>query len=284
MNDLVRHRYADGKITKATDKLAVEEPLEIILDYPKQATCARLTLAVTMRTPGLNEKQNDKNRSDEELAAGFLFAEGIIKHKSDILSLARDSEAPRPENTIVVSLTHVPARDPDQLHRHFFTNSACGVCGKTSMQALELLHQPTLTPDTPRIASPMLCALPARLREQQQQFASTGGVHACALFSPQGELLLLREDIGRHNAFDKLIGACVLQQQLDLFKHSVILVSGRASFELVQKALMADVPVLAAIGAPSSLAVQLAQRHNLTLIGFLKAEGFNIYHAPERVI
>ena len=274
----VRFRFADDKLTKASDHLAVEEPLEIILDYPQQATRVRLTLAVTMRTPTV-----DDNQGDEELATGFLFAEGLIKNKSDITSLARDYEAPRPENTIIVSLAHAPAGDPDQLHRHFFTNSACGVCGKTSMQALELLHQPALTPDAPHIAASTLCTLPSRLREQQQQFASTGGVHACALFSTQGELLMLREDIGRHNAFDKLIGACVMQQQLDLLKQSIILVSGRASFELVQKALMADVPLLAAIGAPSTLAHQLAQRHNLTLVGFLKADSFNIYHSPERV-
>jgi len=272
---VIRYRFADGKLDKASDTLAVEEPLEIILDFPGKTAGSRdrMTLAVTMRTPG----------NDEELAAGFLFSEGLIRHRDDLLAIARDSEAPRADNTIVVALAQAPQHDLDVLHRHFFTNSSCGVCGKTSMQALELLHQPALSPDV-RIASSLLCQLPQRLRVHQQQFTQSGGVHASALFSTGGSLLMLREDVGRHNAFDKLIGACVLKDQRELLKQSLILVSGRTSFELVQKALMADVPVLAAIGAPSSLAVQLALRHDLTLVGFLKADSFNIYHSPQRVI
>lgn len=144
------------------------------------------------------------------------------------------------------------------------------------MQAIELMHQPAIAPDV-RMNSSVLCSLPARLREQQQQFTDTGGVHAAALFTPQGELLFLHEDAGRHNAFDKLIGACLLQHKQEQIKQSIIVVSGRTSFELVQKALMADAPILAAIGAPTSLAVQLAERHDLTLIGFLKSDSFNIY-------
>lgn len=152
------------------------------------------------------------------------------------------------------------------------------------MQALELLHQPTLIPNAPRIPSALLCELPVRLRKQQQQFAQTGGMHAAALFSVTGELLLLREDVGRHNALDKLIGTLLLQDRLHQAREALVLVSGRSSFELVQKILMADIPCLAAIGAPTSLAVQLAQRHQLSLLGFLKPDSFNVYSAPERII
>jgi FdhD protein len=276
VQEILRYQFARNQLAKATDHLSVEEPLEIIIDFHKKNSSSPelMTLAITMRTPG----------HDEELAAGFLFAEGLINTNADICKITRDEESPGPANTIVVTLMDALDIEPDRLQRHFYTNSSCGVCGKTSMRALELLHQPALTPAEPVIRSRTLCQLPLRLREHQQQFANTGGVHAAALFSPAGELLLLREDVGRHNAMDKLIGACALQDRLPMLKESLILVSGRSSFELVQKALMADVPILAAIGAPTSLAVQLAARHDLTLIGFLKADSFNIYHSPERVI
>lgn len=265
----------NGEKNWKTDSVIVEEPLEIILDFPSQTgQRKRLTLAITMRTPG----------NDQELAAGFLFSEGLIKNKSDILDLSQDTESAHPANTLVASIAPALAIDPDRLQRHFFTSSSCGVCGKTSMQALELLHQPVLASGKPTIASTLLQQLPARLRQQQEQFILTGGVHASALFSPTGELLLLREDVGRHNAMDKLIGTLLLDDQLALAQQSLLLVSGRSSFELVQKALMADVPLLASIGAPSSLALQLANRHGMTLAGFLKADSFNIYCSPERVI
>lgn len=227
-----------------------------------------------MRTPG----------NDRELAAGFLFSERLIKHKNELHDLSRDMESARPDNTLIASITPALEIDPDRLQRHFFTSSSCGVCGKTSLQALELLHQPALMPGHPKMTVTLLQQLPETLRSHQHQFAATGGMHSVAAFSSEGKLLALHEDVGRHNAMDKVLGALLLEDRLSLLKNSMVLVSGRASFELVQKALMADVPLLASIGAPSSLALQLAQRHGMTLVGFLKPDGFNVYSGPERII
>lgn len=270
LHKITRYRFSKSGLEKQSDQLAVEEPLEIILQSPNTEA---FTLTVTMRTPG----------QDKELATGFLFSEGLIKQSSDILDLSTNTESLSPDNTLIATLATPLTVSPDQLQRHFLTSSSCGVCGKTSLQALEMRHRPELLSNAPQITASVLQQLPEKLRQQQAQFSQTGGVHASALFSPTGELLLLREDVGRHNALDKLIGSLLLTQQLDQAKNSVLLMSGRISFELVQKALMADIPILAAIGAPSSLALQLAQRHGMTLIGFLKAEGFNAYCAPERV-
>jgi len=264
---------AHAKIGQKKDFLALEEPLEIIIDYAEKSLRKRLTVTITMRTPG----------HDQELAAGFLFSEGIIRNKDDILDISTDPEAANPDNSVVITLSQELPLSPEQLLRHSFTNSSCGVCGKTSMQALELRHQPRIPPGKPKIPTSILQKLPDTLREHQAQFVVTGGVHASALFSPAGELLLLKEDIGRHNAMDKLIGALLLSDQLGLARQSLILASGRTSFELVQKALMADIPALASIGAPSSLAAQLADRHSMTLIGFLKSDGFNVYSGIERI-
>jgi len=268
---ITRFQFAQGKTPKQTDLLSIEEPLEIIINPPQKKP---FSLAITMRTPG----------HDRELAAGFLFAEGIVKNKNDIHDLSPDPDALNPDNNITVTLSRELDIDPDRLQRHFFTNSSCGVCGKTSIQALELLHQPALIANTPVITAETLRHLPQTLRQQQQQFSATGAVHSAALFSADGTLLRLREDVGRHNAVDKLIGSLLLEDQLPLARRSLLLVSGRASFELVQKALMADISILASIGAPTSLAYQLASRHGMTLAGFLKAESFNIYNSPERII
>jgi len=269
--DITRLRFTQGKREKQIDHLAVEEPLEIILN---QANKKSFPLAVTMRTPG----------HDQELAVGFLFSEGIIKHKNDIQSISSDTESSNPDNNIMIVLSQNLDFEPDRLQRHFFTNSSCGVCGKTSIQALEMMHQPSLTPNHPNISSATLQQLPESLRTQQQQFAVTGGVHSAALFSLDGRLLQLREDVGRHNAMDKLIGALLLNDQLNSAREGLVLVSGRASFELVQKALMADIPILASVGAPTSLAHQLADRHGMTLAGFLKPDSFNVYSGVERII
>lgn len=267
---ITRVRATQENLHQQDDLLTVEEPLEIRIGSRGQKT---ITLAITMRTPG----------NDAELAAGFLFAEGLVKNKHDLLELGPDPEAINPDNSITATLASEAGYDTDRLQRHFFTNSSCGVCGKTSMQALELLHRPELSAQQPLIASPTLCQLPQLLRQQQQQFSATGGVHSAALFSPTGQLLRLREDVGRHNAVDKLIGSLLLDEQLQNARQAVLLVSGRASFELVQKALMADIAFLAAIGAPSSLALQLADRHGMTLAGFLKADGFNVYTGSQRI-
>ena len=267
---ITRVRTAEPSLYQQEDLLTVEEPLEIRVGSRGQKT---ITLAITMRTPG----------NDRELAAGFLFAEGLVKTRHDLLDLAPDPEAVKPDNSMTATLASEAGYDSDRLQRHFFTNSSCGVCGKTSMQALELLHHPQLSPQQPQVTAASLCQLPQLLRQQQQQFSATGGVHSAALFSAQGQLLRLREDVGRHNAVDKLIGSLLLDDQLPSARHAVLLVSGRASFELVQKALMADIAFLAAIGAPSSLALQLADRHGMTLAGFLKADGFNVYTGSQRI-
>jgi FdhD protein len=235
------------------DLLAVEEPLEIRV--------GSRSLSVTMRTPG----------HDSELAAGFLFAEGIVGSASQIQAIANPSP-----NTVVVELSpDAKIKDPPS-QRGFVMTSACGVCGKESLEALAANQCPVLPPSGLKIDAAVVHRLPHQLRRRQDVFEGTGGLHAAALFNPQGELEALREDVGRHNAVDKLVGQALLGFRTPL-RDSVMLVSGRASFELVQKALMAGIPLLAAVGAPSSLAVAEAARCGLTLIGFLRNGSFNVY-------
>jgi FdhD protein len=229
-----------------------------------------------MRTPG----------HDFELAAGFLFTEGIVRSPADIERVAYCGPSPEPKpptNVVRVELRPDVKLDLERLSRHFYTSSSCGVCGKSSIDALRSQSSFALdTSDGLVVAEEVLHLLPERLRAAQGAFDATGGIHASALFNPKGELLELREDVGRHNALDKLIGGGLLAGKLPA-KDSVLLVSGRASFELVQKASMAGIPVFAAVGAPSSLAIELARETGMTLIGFLRNRGFNIYSHPERV-
>lgn len=238
------------------DFLAVEEPLEIRL--------GQRSLSVTMRTPG----------HDSDLAAGFLFAEGIISSASQIRRI-EDSSDGNP-NIVVVDLSPDAVVKPVAVQRGFVMTSACGLCGKVSLKALEANRCPVLPRSSLRIDPAVIHRFPDRLRQEQAVFESTGGLHAAALFNADGELDSLREDVGRHNAVDKLIGHALLSARIPL-RDSVMLVSGRASFELVQKALMAGIPVLAAVGAPSSLAVSTAERSGMTLIGFLRNGRFNVY-------
>ena len=244
----------DGRITRRReDFLAVEEPLEIRVG-------AR-SLSVTMRTPG----------HDFDLAAGFLFAEDIINSASQIRGIT--NSAP---NIVVVELSQTVMIEPPTSQRGFVMTSACGLCGKESLESLAANRCPVLPLSALRIDAGVLHQLPQQLRQRQDIFESTGGLHAAALFNPQGELESLREDVGRHNAVDKLVGHALLSSRTPL-RDSVMLVSGRASFELVQKASMAGVPLLAAVGAPSSLAVATAERCGMTLIGFLRNGSFNVY-------
>lgn len=265
-----------GPAEPTTDQLAAEEPLEIRLGYAVPGGGrAHRTLSVTMRTPG----------QDEELAAGFLLTEGIIHGKADLLGVRPCPDVQKPEeagNVVRAELAAHVAVDFQGLERHFYTSSSCGVCGKTSIDAIQTTSCPVLPAQGPHLAYATVHQLPARLRAAQAGFEQTGGQHAAALFSPAGELLLLREDVGRHNALDKLIGAALLQDWLPLHQH-VLLVSGRASFELVQKAAAAGLGILAAVGAPSSLAVQAAERFGMTVLGFVRNERFNIYSHPWRV-
>jgi FdhD protein len=265
-------RVDSGKMTSRRDYLATEEPLELRLSAGKQ----KQTLAVTMRTPG----------HDFELAAGFLLSEGVIGQRDDIkrISYCVDKELTEEQryNVVNVLLTAKALPNLVRLERHFSISSSCGVCGKASLEALENRDLQKLESSL-KISSTLICTLPEKLRKSQGLFDITGGLHAVALFDADGNLLALREDVGRHNAMDKLLGWALLENLLPLSNH-VVLVSGRASFELTQKALVAGIPVFCAVSAPSSLAVDVARRFEMTLVGFLRDERFNIYTNQERVL
>ncbi len=258
----------DGaRVVSRGDVLATEEPLELRLF----AGAEQQTVAVTMRTPG----------ADFELAAGFLYGEGIVSSREDIIQISYCTDAEQHYNTVRVTLRRDALPDLGRLERHFTTTSACGVCGKASLESLEL--QACALPDTPfRVSPDLLTSLPDKLREAQGLFDATGGLHAAALFTLEGDLVALREDVGRHNALDKLVGWALMEGLLPLSEH-ILLLSGRASFELLQKSLMAGIPVVCAVSAPSSLAVSVAQHFNLTLVGFLRGERFNLYAGEARV-
>jgi FdhD protein len=262
-------RVEGGEAEARADELATEEPLEIRLIQEGR----RRTVAVTMRTPG----------ADEELALGFLFAEGVIERREDVLrSQACLEPGEACTNIVDVELADdLPEPELAGLERHFFATSACGVCGKAGLDALTLrVTEPV--PDGPEVSPALLASLPGRLREAQGLFATTGGIHAAALFDVEGTLLAVREDVGRHNALDKLIGWALGEGLLPLHRH-VVLVSGRSSYEILQKCLVAGVPVICAVSAPSSLAVELAERFGLTLVGFLRGDRFNVYSGTGRV-
>jgi FdhD protein len=266
----------EDKIEKTSDALAIEEPLEIRLEYGPANERKTQNISVTMRTPG----------HDAELAAGFLFTEGIIKVPDTISTVdpCFIACAENKENVIQVKLAEDIIPELRSSERNFYTTSSCGVCGKGSIAAIRTVTAFTnVEGNDISIGSELLCRLPAILRKNQQVFADTGGLHASALFNAGGELLLVREDVGRHNALDKLIGAALKEDWLPLDK-SILLLSGRASFELVQKAAMAGIRIIAAVGAPSSLAVELAQEFNITLVGFLRDQHFNIYTAGHRIL
>ena len=258
-----------GPPVPASDQLAAEEPLEIRLGFGPEGQRRHQALAVTMRTPG----------HDEELVAGFLLGEGIIQGKADLLGIRPCPDVQKPEeagNVVRAELAAHVAVNMAGLERHFYTSSSCGVCGKTSIDAVRTASCPALPTDGPYLSYDVVHLLPERLRAAQAGFEQTGGQHAAALFTPAGELLLLREDVGRHNALDKLVGAALLADWLPLHQH-VLLVSGRASFELVQKAAAAGIGVLAAVGAPSSLAVQAANSFGMTVLGFVRQGRYNVY-------
>ncbi|GAB2688971.1 formate dehydrogenase accessory sulfurtransferase FdhD [Mucilaginibacter koreensis] len=266
---------ADLTTVEVDDMLATEEPLEIRLTYNNGTHQQNKTIAVTMRTPG----------NDAELATGFLFTEGIITGADAIerVEQALFACAENRENTIEVVLK--PGFEPNlhQADRNFYTTSSCGVCGKSSINAIRTVSSYKNDLDGLQMWASILHQLPATLRAHQEIFSDTGGLHASAIFDQQGRLLFVREDVGRHNALDKLIGAALASTLLPLNQH-ILLLSGRASFELIQKAAMAGIRMVAAVGAPSTLAVQLAKEFNITLIGFLRHQRFNIYTAPQRVV
>ncbi len=255
-----RFARAAGPVVAAGDQdlVAVEEPLQI--------RTGDRNLAITMRTPG----------NDAELAAGFLFTEGFIRQRADLAGI----ECSR--NQAVVTLAEGIYLDPEMTERNFYMTSSCGVCGKASIEALENAGCAILPHGAPMVDEALIRSLPARLRESQAVFQRTGGLHAAALFTAEGHLVLAREDVGRHNAVDKLIGRALLDGRLPLNDY-LLMVSGRTSFELLHKAVMAGIPVMAAVGAPSSLAVKTALRFGVTLIGFLRDDRFNVYSAADRI-
>jgi FdhD protein len=271
-------RVRNGRLTRDRDALVVEEPLEIRLALHSADGAHIIPLTTIMRTPG----------EDFELAAGFLFSEGIVRERDDITTIryctGPDVDAESRFNTLTVDMR--PGVQPDLTHarRMFYISSSCGVCGKASLEALRTRGcMPLPDDDGVRIALPVLSGIDATLRRAQALFQKTGGLHAAALFTTDGDLLALHEDIGRHNAVDKLIGAHLLQGRLAVLNRAILLVSGRAGFEILQKALMARIPVVAAVGAPSSLAVTLARQFNMTLIGFLRGASFNGYAGEQRI-
>ena len=259
------------------DLLATEEPLEIRLGFGEQRARQQQNISVTMRTPG----------HDFELAIGFLFTEGIIKSVNDIYQIKyckhHNREEEDSQNIVRVELHPHVEFEVNKLTRNFYTTSSCGVCGKASIESIKTTCNIVSSNDTITIDADLIYQLPNELRKHQNVFEYTGGLHAAALFDTNGNLIFVREDVGRHNALDKLIGAALPHHLITPSSHHLLLLSGRASFELVQKAAMAGIKVIAAVGAPSSLAVQMAKEFDSTLIGFLREKRFNIYSGEKRV-
>jgi len=266
------------KVTRLTtvpslDTLSVEEPLEIRIVFGPGTNRVQKVISVTMRTPG----------HDAELALGFLFTEGIISSYRDVVSVSRTG-IPQQDNVVCIELAESFNPHLAQADRNFYMTSSCGLCGKKSIQSIKTVSafnpqdKPSLS-----VSAKMLYTLPATLRVAQRVFAETGGIHASGLFTSEGDLVVLREDVGRHNALDKVVGNAIANNLLPLNRH-ILLLSGRASFELIQKAAMAGISVVAAIGAPSSLAVELAAEFDMTLLGFLRHDRFNIYTSSHHTL
>jgi len=258
----------DDRLSARQDLVVVEEPLEIRL-APAGETGPGTSISITMRTPG----------QDIELAVGFLHGEGIIRSREDIA----DSRICGPVGNVVrIQLSGTAAHDPNRLQRNFYTTSSCGVCGNASLEAVERMLRTSDVDRSLTVSSTLIESLSERARARQDVFRETGGLHASCLFNASGQFLDVREDVGRHNALDKLIGARLLAGELPLSR-CVLFLSGRASFELLQKAAAAGIPVVAAVGAPSSLAIDLAQRTGILLVGFLRGRNFNVYSHRERL-
>ncbi len=252
---------SDGRKRFFRDDLALEEPLEIKVGFFKDGQFVKKSLSITMRTPG----------EDLELAAGFLYSERLLEDKSQIITV--NERAP---NTVEIILNLDVSSGLQSIQRNFFVHSGCGICGKNSIKSLKDMGVRKLEHGFPRVPVEVIYTLPEKLMQAQSLFSKTGGLHAAALFSLNGELLRIREDVGRHNAVDKLIGSYFLERNLPL-GDSILFLSGRTSFELVQKALKAGIPIVCSVGAPSSLAFQTAEEFGLTLLGFVREDRFNVY-------
>ena len=269
-------KYKKNKSTNLEDQVSIEEPLEMVVRYKKNNEWIDNSISITMRTP----------KNDEDLIVGLLFCEGIIHNISEVkkVELLGDKVGKFDlQNKIRATLNSGENLNIKNLRRNFLTNSSCGVCGKTSMDSLEIICKTKINKDSPKIKSSLITKIPDLLRKSQSEFSKTGGIHASALFNKEGEPLVTKEDVGRHNALDKVIGYSLKNSIFDT-KNQFIACSGRLSFELVQKTLMANIGFLMGVGAPTSLAIDLAKRFDMTLIGFAKSDSFNIYCGENRIL
>ena len=269
-------KYRSNKTNEIDDSISIEEPLEIIIKYEERGTWIENTISITMRTPG----------NDEDLVRGFLFNEQIIEKIEYIDKIESSGENVGQynlKNKIIATINNPENVDIDKIKRNFLTNSSCGVCGKTSLDSLEVIKKDKILKTLPKITNQIIMKSPAILRENQSEFSKTGGIHASGLFSDKGNVIAIREDVGRHNALDKLIGFTIKKKLLNP-SNQFLTCSGRLNFELVQKALMANIGILIGVGAPTSLAIDLANKFDMTLVGFAKQDSFNIYSNKERIV
>ena len=269
-------KFESKVLNEFDDQISIEEPLEIILKYKDKKTWVEKTISITMRTPG----------HDEDLVRGFLFNERVVEQINHIdnIELVGDAVGQyKLKNKAVATINNSENIDIDKIKRNFLTNSSCGVCGKTSLDSLEIIKKDKILRSVPKINHVIIMKSPLMLRQNQSEFSKTGGIHASGLFDKKGNVIALREDVGRHNALDKLIGLVLKENLLDN-NSQFLTCSGRLNFDLVQKALMANIGVLVGVGAPTSLAVDLSKKFNITLVGFVKDKSFNIYSNNERII
>ena len=269
-------KFKSENLDDFNDHISIEEPVEIIIKYKDKEIWVEKTISVTMRTPG----------DDEDLVRGFLFNEKIIE-KIDYIEKIELTGKPTEQyglkNKIIVTINNSDNIDVDKIKRNFLTNSSCGVCGKSSLDALEIIKKDKILKSNPKISKEVLMSSPKKLRKNQSEFSKTGGIHASGLFSAQGDIVAIKEDVGRHNALDELIGYALKENLLDNTSQ-FLACSGRLNFDLVQKALMANIGILIGVGAPTSLAIDLANKFDMTLVGFVKEGSFNIYSNKDRII
>ena len=269
-------KFNSGKFENIEDLISIEEPLEISIKFKEKGDWVTRILSITMRTPG----------DDEDLVRGFLFNEQLIKDIKDIDSIESLGDKVGQyniQNKILATLNNSENINISKIKRDFMTNSSCGVCGKSSLDALEIIKKNKTNPDQPKISKEVIIKSPSVLRENQSEFSKTGGIHASGLFNSNGDLISVKEDVGRHNALDKLIGSTLMNGQINPLSQ-FITCSGRLNFELVQKVLMTDIGIMIGVGAPTSLAIDLANKFDITLIGFVKRDSFNIYTNNKKVI
>ena len=269
-------KFKSNNLDSFDDHISIEEPLEIIIKYKDKEIWVEKTISVTMRTPG----------DDEDLVRGFLFNEKVVEkidYIEKIETSGQTSEQYGLKNKITVTINNSDNIDIDKIKRNFLTNSSCGVCGKSSLDALEIIKKDKILKSNPKISKEVLMSSPKKLRQNQSEFSKTGGIHASGLFTAQGDIVAIKEDVGRHNALDKLIGYTLKENLLDNTSQ-FLACSGRLNFDLVQKALMANIGILIGVGAPTSLAIDLANKFDMTLVGFVKEDSFNIYSNKDRII